>query len=102
MLDKNSSLILEQKDFRILKVVYIYFGLNNNAIIYIYYRYKRILVVISHSQDFLNGVCTNIIHMNQKKLKTYGVSIRLFAHIFCFEKGSKSYNRAELNSQGYN
>lgn len=34
--------------------------------------YKRILVVISHSQDFLNGVCTNIIHMQQKKLKTYG------------------------------
>lgn len=34
--------------------------------------YKRILVVISHSQDFLNGVCTNIIHMNKKLLKVYG------------------------------
>ncbi|XP_059174746.1 ATP-binding cassette sub-family F member 2-like [Physella acuta] len=34
--------------------------------------YPRILVVISHSQDFLNGVCTNIIHMHQKKLKYYG------------------------------
>uniref|UniRef100_A0A2P2KY78 ABC transporter GCN1 n=2 Tax=Rhizophora mucronata TaxID=61149 RepID=A0A2P2KY78_RHIMU len=31
----------------------------------------RILVVISHSQDFLNGVCTNIIHMQSKKLKYY-------------------------------
>lgn len=35
-------------------------------------QYKRILVVISHSQDFLNGVCTNILHMHQKKIKTYG------------------------------
>jgi ATP-binding cassette subfamily F protein 2 len=34
--------------------------------------YKRILVIISHSQDFLNGVCTNIIHMHQKKLQYYG------------------------------
>lgn len=34
--------------------------------------YKRILVIISHSQDFLNGVCTNIIHMHQKQLQYYG------------------------------
>ncbi|XP_035825786.1 ATP-binding cassette sub-family F member 2 [Aplysia californica] len=34
--------------------------------------YPRILVIISHSQDFLNGVCTNIIHMHQKKLKYFG------------------------------
>ncbi|ESR37732.1 hypothetical protein CICLE_v10028056mg [Citrus x clementina] len=33
--------------------------------------FDRILVVISHSQDFLNGVCTNIIHMQNKKLKFY-------------------------------
>ncbi|CAH9082846.1 unnamed protein product [Cuscuta epithymum] len=33
--------------------------------------FDRILVVISHSQDFLNGVCTNIIHMQNKKLKMY-------------------------------
>ncbi|OIW15781.1 hypothetical protein TanjilG_04316 [Lupinus angustifolius] len=33
--------------------------------------FDRILVVISHSQDFLNGVCTNIIHMQNKKLKLY-------------------------------
>lgn len=33
--------------------------------------YKRILVLISHSQDFLNGVCTNIILMRDKKLTTY-------------------------------
>lgn len=34
-------------------------------------KYKRILVIISHSQDFLNGVCTNIMHLNNKKLKYY-------------------------------
>ncbi|CAO2813011.1 unnamed protein product [Amaranthus hypochondriacus] len=33
--------------------------------------FSRILVVVSHSQDFLNGVCTNIIHMQSKKLKFY-------------------------------
>lgn len=40
------------------------------------YRFKRILVLISHSQDFLNGVCTNIIHMHNRKLKYYTVSRR--------------------------
>jgi len=34
--------------------------------------YDRILVLISHSQDFLNGVCTNIIHLQNKKLNYYG------------------------------
>ncbi|KAE8674579.1 ATP-binding cassette sub-family F member 2 [Hibiscus syriacus] len=34
-------------------------------------KFDRILVVISHSQDFLNGVCTNIIHMQSKTLKLY-------------------------------
>jgi len=33
--------------------------------------FKRILLLVSHSQDFLNGVCTNIIHMQGKKLKGY-------------------------------
>eukprot|EP00897_Mesotaenium_endlicherianum_P010884 jgi/Mesen1/9824/ME000007S09886 len=33
--------------------------------------FSRILVVVSHSQDFLNGVCTNMIHMQNKKLKFY-------------------------------
>lgn len=33
--------------------------------------YTRILVVISHSQDFLNNVCTNIIHLQQQRLTYY-------------------------------
>lgn len=36
--------------------------------------YKRILVIISHSQDFMNSVCTNIIHLDKRKLKYYTVS----------------------------
>ncbi|XP_006814553.1 ATP-binding cassette sub-family F member 2-like [Saccoglossus kowalevskii] len=34
--------------------------------------YKRILVLVSHSQDFLNGVCSNIIHLHNRKLQYYG------------------------------
>lgn len=37
-------------------------------------RYKRTLLIVSHSQDFMNGVCTNIIHLFQKKLVYYTVS----------------------------
>ena len=35
-------------------------------------KFERILILVSHSQDFMNGVCTNIIHMHQKQLKPYG------------------------------
>merc|ERR1712165_189405 len=34
--------------------------------------YKQILVLISHSQDFMNGVCTNVIHLNKQRLDYYG------------------------------
>merc|ERR1719239_1739943 len=34
--------------------------------------YPTILLIISHSQDFLNGVCNNILHLENKQLKTYG------------------------------
>lgn len=35
-------------------------------------QYKRILVMVSHSQDFLNGVCTNIINFAKGKLNYFG------------------------------
>lgn len=35
-------------------------------------RYPKILVVVSHSQDFLNGVCTNMMVMQQRKLRYWG------------------------------
>ncbi|CAK5105920.1 unnamed protein product [Meloidogyne enterolobii] len=34
-------------------------------------KYKRSLLIISHSQDFMNNVCTNVIHLFQKKLIYY-------------------------------
>jgi len=33
--------------------------------------YNRILVMVSHSQDFLNNVCTNIINLKDKTIKYY-------------------------------
>lgn len=34
-------------------------------------KYDRILLLISHSQDFLNSVCTNIIHIKDNRLIPY-------------------------------
>jgi ATP-binding cassette subfamily F protein 2 len=34
--------------------------------------YKKILVMVSHSQDFMNNVCTNIVRMHKKKLEVFG------------------------------
>lgn len=33
--------------------------------------YPKCLVIVSHSQDFMNGVCTNIIHWQKSKLVYY-------------------------------
>lgn len=35
-------------------------------------RFDRTLVLVSHSEDFLNGVCTNMIDMRLQKLNAYG------------------------------
>lgn len=34
--------------------------------------YPHTVLLVSHSQDFLNGVCTNTIHMRQQRLRYYG------------------------------
>lgn len=56
--------------------------------------YKRILVLISHSQDFLNGVCTNIIHMTGKRLKYYTGNYESFVRtrMELLENQMKQYN----------
>ncbi|KAI9468388.1 ABC transporter ATP-binding protein arb1 [Coemansia sp. RSA 1085] len=33
--------------------------------------YNRILLIVSHSQDFLNSVCTNIVHITPKRRLVY-------------------------------
>lgn len=56
--------------------------------------YKRILVLISHSQDFLNGVCTNIIHITNKRLKYYTGNYEAFmkTRMELLENQMKQYN----------
>lgn len=56
--------------------------------------YKRILVLISHSQDFLNGVCTNIVHMTKKRLKYYTGNYEAFVRtkMELLENQTKQYN----------
>ena len=34
-------------------------------------KWNKILFLVSHSQDFLNNVCTHMVHLTQKKLITY-------------------------------
>ncbi|KHJ49117.1 ABC transporter, ATP-binding protein [Trichuris suis] len=57
-------------------------------------KYKRILVIVSHSQDFLNGVCTNIIHLRKQKLVYYGGNYDQFVktRIEQLENQMKRYN----------
>lgn len=56
--------------------------------------YKRILLIISHSQDFLNGICTNIIHLEKNNLKYYGGNYDSFVQTRCeqLENQLKQYN----------
>lgn len=56
--------------------------------------YKRILVMISHSQDFLNGVCTNIIHLDKRRLKYFSGNYDAFirTRLELLENQMKQYN----------
>lgn len=56
--------------------------------------YKRILVIISHSQDFLNGVCTNIVHLTKQRLKYYTGNYDMFqkTRMELLENQMKQYN----------
>ncbi|CAO4371653.1 hypothetical protein L5515_005389 [Caenorhabditis briggsae] len=57
-------------------------------------QYKRTLLVVSHSQDFMNGVCTNIIHLFQKQLVYYGGNYDQFVktRLELLENQQKRYN----------
>eukprot|EP01126_Amoeba_proteus_P057455 TRINITY_DN7312_c0_g1_i1.p1 TRINITY_DN7312_c0_g1~~TRINITY_DN7312_c0_g1_i1.p1 ORF type:complete len:589 (-),score=113.79 TRINITY_DN7312_c0_g1_i1:44-1810(-) len=60
-------------------------------------KYNRILVIISHSQDFLNGVCTNIIHLHNAKLTYYGGNYDTYVgtRAELEEHQMKQYNREQ-------
>ncbi|VDL65449.1 unnamed protein product [Nippostrongylus brasiliensis] len=57
-------------------------------------RYKRTLLIVSHSQDFMNGVCTNVIHLFQKKLVYYTGNYDQFVktRLELLENQMKRYN----------
>lgn len=42
-------------------------------------KFDRILILVSHSQDFLNGVCSNMIDMRMKQLLMYGGNYDAYA-----------------------
>ena len=51
--------------------------------------YPRCLLVISHSQDFLNGVCTNMMHLTvQGKLQYYGGNYEAFVRAHAAHGGA--------------
>jgi ATP-binding cassette subfamily F protein 2 len=56
--------------------------------------YKRSLLIVSHSQDFMNGVCTNIIHLFQKKLVYYSGNYDTFVRtrLELLENQAKRFN----------
>jgi len=60
-------------------------------------KFNRILVIISHSQDFLNGVCTNIIHLSNCKLTYYGGNYDTYVSTRAEleEHQMKQYNREQ-------
>uniref|UniRef100_A0A0K0DHX0 ABC transporter domain-containing protein n=1 Tax=Angiostrongylus cantonensis TaxID=6313 RepID=A0A0K0DHX0_ANGCA len=64
-------------------------------------KYKRTLLIVSHSQDFMNGVCTNIIHLYQKKLVYYTGNYDQFVktRIELLENQMKRYNWEQAQLQ---
>merc|ERR1712012_86534 len=56
--------------------------------------YPTILLIVSHSQDFLNGVCTQIMHMDKTRLKVYGGNYDAFVRTRAelMENQMKQYN----------
>lgn len=53
-------------------------------------KWERTLVLVSHSMDFLNGVCGNMIDMRDKKLIYYGGN---------YDSYSKTRSEQEVNQQ---
>ncbi|CAK7902301.1 ABC transporter ATP-binding protein Arb1p [[Candida] anglica] len=60
-------------------------------------RFDRILILVSHSQDFLNGVCTNMIDMRMKQLLLYGGNYDSYVKTRSEQETNqmKSYNKQQ-------
>eukprot|EP01100_Stratorugosa_tubuloviscum_P010309 TRINITY_DN43_c1_g2_i1.p1 TRINITY_DN43_c1_g2~~TRINITY_DN43_c1_g2_i1.p1 ORF type:complete len:599 (-),score=308.24 TRINITY_DN43_c1_g2_i1:32-1828(-) len=59
--------------------------------------YGKILILISHSQDFLNGVCSNIMHLHRGKLFYYTGNYDMYVQTRAeLERNqSKAYNKQQ-------
>jgi len=70
-------------------------------------RWKKTLVVVSHDREFLNNVCTDIIHLHDLKLTSYRGSFAQFEDMYeqrrreankAFEKYEKQLKAAKATS----
>jgi ATP-binding cassette subfamily F protein 1 len=70
-------------------------------------RWKKTLVVVSHDREFLNNVCTDIIHLHDLKLTSYRGSFAQFEEMYeqrrreankAFEKYEKQLKAAKATS----
>lgn len=61
--------------------------------------FKNILILVSHSQDFLNGVCSNIIFMQQGKLKQFAGDYDTFMSTLEEQEQNqmKKYNKEQVD-----
>jgi ATP-binding cassette subfamily F protein 2 len=57
--------------------------------------YNRILLLVSHSQDFLNGVCTDIIHFKHQRLEYYTGNFDTYVRT----RGEKEENQMKAYSR---
>lgn len=61
--------------------------LDLNAVIWLddyLQKWKKTLLIVSHDQDFLNSVCQEIIHLDDKKLIVYKVIIFMMILIILY------------------
>ena len=48
-------------------------------------KWKKILFFVSHSQDFMNTVCTHVIHLHKKQLVYYSGNCKFIMFILCMD-----------------
>ena len=74
--------------------------LDLNAVIWLdsyLQKWKKTLLIVSHDQDFLNNVCSDIIHLDQQKLFYYQGNYNKFKKMFLqrFRQQDKDYTEQQ-------
>ena len=74
--------------------------LDLNAVIWLdsyLQKWKKTLLIVSHDQDFLNNVCTDIIHLDQQKLFYYQGNYNKFKKMYLqrFKQQDKEYTEQQ-------